>query len=167
MAVHKYIFFISQEGIKTYRVRNNSEYELVIFQGEKIYDAGDVNGFFKWFDRMASIAKDDMIDFCFLSEEKIDSPMFEYFKGEKSFWVKEEIINFCEKNISEKNYEIIIDENTKLVCQMANAFDVKSISKLYLKCIPEFSIQTEEVLDRGTEETSLLCQYFREMLSKV
>lgn len=167
MAIHKYLFFISEEGIKTFRVSSASDYELVKFRGETIYNEGGLSDFFEWFNRIASVASDDMIDYCFLSQKPIDFPDFEYLKNKVSSWDKNEVITFCKKNLAVRNYEIIVDSESSFVCQVANVYNRDNIEKLYLKCIPNFSMQIEEKFDSGSEETSILCQYFRDMLNNL
>ena len=92
MAVHKFMFWISDKGIQTYRIRNNV-YELNRYRGNDFFPGSDIKRFFAsdWFDDISSIGEDDSIDFCFLSEIPIVFPELKYMKNTKSSWNKKDI----------------------------------------------------------------------------
>lgn len=173
MAVHKFIFWISEKGIKTYRVKKNDNYELIRYQGNDTYPNSDLKFFFNsdWFTDIASIAEDDYIDFCFLSRMKKEVPKFAYMIGQKSSWNKKDIQKFCEKYIQADNYKVIADsENAEknFVYQTGNIYEKNQITDIYLKCVPEFSMEGHDSENIPPEEdTSVLYRYYKDLLNKL
>ena len=45
--------------------------------------------------------------------------------------------------------------------------DKNKASKMYLKCIPEFSVETKKKIDTGSEETSLVNRFFIDRLKEL
>ena len=167
MAVHKYIFYIDDGGIRTYKFKNHSEYENFKYKGESICKEKDMKVFYQWFEKAASIAIDDGVDFCFLSERPIETLLFNYTAEKVSSWNQDDILQFCQSEIGEKNYEIVMDEERKFVCQISNVLDKNSVKKLYLKCFPEFEFKKKEITNDVSDEISLLSRYFREKLNEL
>ena len=168
MVIHKYLFFLAEEGIKTYRAREGHPYELVKYKGETLYKGDNLDAFFLWFFKTASIVHDDRIDFCFLSEKPIESRVFSYLHDKVSSWNKKQVSEFCEKEFEDTNYQIMIDENTScMIHQKSNIYEGAEIKKMYLKCIPDFSLEIEQESDADDGETSILCRYFMDALNKV
>lgn len=170
MGIHKYLFLLTEEGIKTYRVREGLDfpYELVKYKGEASYKGDNLDAFFPWFFRTASIVQDDRIDFCFLSDKPMESRVFSYLQDKVSSWNKVEVLKFCEEIFGDTNYQIMIDENTScIIHQKSNIYEGTDIKKMYLKCIPDFSPETEEQPDAEDGETSILCRYFMDALNRV
>lgn len=165
MVIHKYIFFIDDNGIRTYKYKDNSIFEIFKYKGEVIYKNRDKKSFYEWFEKAASIAIDDKIDFCFLSNKPIETEFLKYTTKKISSWSKESIINFCNNYIKENNYEIIIDDTHKFISQVSNIYNKDSIDKLYLKCFPEFRFENNEISKVNDEETSVLSKYFIEILN--
>lgn len=174
MAIRKYMFVISYNGIKTYDAKDDKQYELLRPRGEESFPYGNMKEFFEWFDRVAAIAKDDLIDFCFLSEipeiqieAQIEAVSSKLGKGISS-WSKDEVIRFCENNLKTENFEIVTDKDVRFTIQRTNMYNKESIKNLYLKCIPEFSMTDED--NEGQElggETNVLYQYFKNALSRI
>ncbi len=167
MNVRKYLFWMNDVGIKTYKVTKKGTFELLKPAGRESYTDKDLEKFCSWFHKEAAITDDEFIDFCFLSVSPIESPLFDYNVSTKSSWDKQEISIFCDKYIGVENYKIYYEEDKCFVCQNGNVLDKKSIKTLYLKCIPEFSIETEERIDPGSEETSLVNRFFIEKLKEL
>ena len=84
-----------------------------------------------------------------------------------SSWNQDDILQFCQSEIGEKNYEIVMDEERKFVCQISNVLDKNSVKKLYLKCFPEFEFKKKEITNDVSDEISLLSRYFREKLNEL
>ena len=74
---------------------------------------------------------------------------------------------FCEKYISTNTCEVIYEKSKSFICQNGNVLDKRNVKKIFLKCIPEFSIDTEEKIDEGSEETSLVNRFFIEKLKEL
>ena len=70
MAVHKYIFLEKEEGLYTYKVKQNEEFEMKFYHGEDCFKEKDMNKFFHWLNKIAAIGEDDLIDFCFLMKDE-------------------------------------------------------------------------------------------------
>lgn len=167
MAVRKYLFWKCEDGIRTYKVTQKGTFELMRPSGRDVFPDRDLTKFFTWFHKSAAITEDEFIDFCFLSEEEIESPLLNYSSTLTSSWDKQEISVFCEKYITSNTYEVVYAENKSFVCQNGNVFDKKNVKKLFVKCIPEFSIETKEKIDTGSEETCLLCRYYYDELKEL
>lgn len=169
MENRKYLFWITDKGIQTYQVTSKGSLELIKFKGEDIYAGTNLLKFMEWFDKMASIAADECIDFCYLSDKPVQFPEFSYGTQARSSWNREEIRSFCDKYANIDNCEIVIDEEHCFTCQSGNIFDKSTIKRIYLKCIPEFSFEVEEdvKIDSKPEETSLVNRYFIEMLREL
>lgn len=169
MSVRKYLFWMNPEGIRTYKVTQKGTFELMKPLGKDVYPTGNIKSFCEWFNRSAAITEDEYIDFCFLSDSEIKSSLFEceYATSIKSSWDKQEINIFCEKYLNTKTYEVFYAEDKSFVCQAGNVYDKKNIKKLYIKCIPEFSIETKEKVESGSEETSLINQFFIDKLKEL
>lgn len=167
MGIRKYLFWKSKDGIRAYKVTQKGTFELMKPSGKDVFANGEWTKFFTWFHKSAAITEDEYIDFCFLSEEKIESPLVEYCSSSKSSWDKQEISIFCEKYIGADTYEVFYSEDERFVCQSGNVFDKKNVKKLFLKCMPEFSIETKEKIDTGSEETSLVNRYFIDRLKEL
>lgn len=166
MAIHKYIFYIDDRGIRAYRACGNNEFEVVRYMGEEICKESSLDEYFKWFDNVASIAPDDSVDFCFLSNIQITQPQLEYPSDMKSSWTKDEVIYFCQNVIAEKNCEISVADGIQFVCQVSNIYDKKSIEKIYLKCVPEFSLtEIKKQEETISKDQSVLYRYYREKLN--
>lgn len=167
MAIRKYLFWKSKDGIRTYKVTHKGTFELMKPSGKDVFESEDWTSYFSWFHKSASITDDEYIDFCFLSEGKIESPLLEYSSSAKSSWDKQEISVFCDKYIHADTYEIFYSENDSFVCQSGNVLDKNKVKKMYLKCIPEFSVETKEKIEAGSEETSLINRFFIERLKEL
>ena len=165
MAIRKYLFWKSKDGIRTYKVTQKGTFELMKPSGKDVFEDIDWTAFFSWFHKHAAITDDEYIDFCFLSDEKIESPLLDYCSTSKSSWDKQEIGIFCEKYIHAETYEIMYSENESFVYQSGNVLN--KVRKMYLKCIPEFSIETKEKIDTGSEETSLVNRFFIDRLKEL
>ncbi len=167
MEVRKYLFWMTDRGIQTYKVSYDGNFELIRFRGEDIYASTDFLKFVEWFNKMASIARDEYIDFCYLSDNPVEFPAFTYDTKARSTWNQREISSFCSKYINVTNYEVIIDVEHSFVCQSGNVFDKEKVKKIYLKCIPEFIFETTQKADLKSEETSLVNKYFIDMLREL
>ena len=75
----------------------STEMHLLKPSGKDVFEEVDWVKFFSWFHKSAAITDDEYIDFCFLSDEKIESPLLEYNSSVKSSWDKQEIGIFCHK----------------------------------------------------------------------
>lgn len=167
MEVRKYLFWMTDKGIQTYKVTNKGTFELVRFKGEDKYTDTDFSNFVAWFNRNASIAEDEYIDFCYLSDKPVESSLFRHSTKTKSSWDKKEISIFCDRYINADNYEVIVDEQHSFICQNGNVFNKDNLKKIYLKCVPEFSLETVEKIEQGSEETSLVNRYFIDKLNEL
>lgn len=167
MAVRKYLFWMTDQGIRTYKVVGKSKYELIKFKGKDINPEVDLDKFAKWFYKTAAITADDYIDFCYLSEKRIDSEVFKHQTSINSSWDKKEINAFCSTYLSIENYEVFYSEEKSFVCQNSDLHKGQELRKIYLKCIPEFNIQAEEQIEEGSEETSLVNQLYFEWLKEL
>lgn len=169
MAVHKLMFWISDKGIQTFRIRNNV-YELNRYQGNDYFPKSDLKSFFDsdWFNDISSIGEDDNIDFCFLSEIPIVLPEFQYGMESRSSWSKEDIMTFCEKYTEVENYKVLTADGNSFVCQTGNIYGRNQITEMYLRCIPEFSMDEHKTKDEiPEEETSVLYRYYKGLLAKL
>lgn len=167
MAVRKYLFWMTDKGIRTYKVVGKNDYELVKFMGKEINPETNLDEFAKWFYKTAGITTEDYIDFCYLSERKIDSEVFNHQTSTTSSWDKNEINVFCSKYLSIENYEVSYSEEKSFICQNSDLHSRQELKKLFLKCIPEFNIQTEEQIEEGLEETALVNQLYFEWLKEL
>lgn len=167
MEIRKYLFWMTKKGIQTYKVTSKGTFELIRFKGEDTYADTDLLKFVEWFNKMASIAGDEYIDFCYLSDTPVEFPAFTYGTKAKSSWDKQEISLFCNEYINIANYEVVVDDEHSFVCQSGNVFDKDKIKKIYLRCVPEFSFEITEKVDVESEETSLVNKYFIDMLREL
>lgn len=167
MVIRKYLFWKNTDGIRTYKVTQKGTFELQKPSGKDVFEKTDWTAFFSWFHKSAGITEDEYIDFCFLSDEKIESPLLNYSSSAKSSWDKQEINIFCEKYIHTDTYEIFYAKDKSFVYQSGNVSDKNKVKKMYLKCIPEFSMETKEKIDTGSEETSLVNRYFIDRLKEL
>lgn len=167
MGVRKYLFWMCQDGIRTYKVTQKGTFELMRPSGKDVYSDRNLTKFFTWFHKSAAITEDEFIDFCFLSDIEIESPLLNYTTSSKSSWDKQEIRIFCEKYINADAYEVCYDKEKSFVCQNSNVFDKKNVKKIFLKCIPEFSVEMKEKIDMGSEETSLVNRFFIDRLKEL
>ena len=167
MAVRKYLFWMSDKGIQTYKVVGNECFELIKFKGKDTYPDTNLDKFAKWFYEIAAIATDDYIDFCYLSDKEIDSNIFKHQTSTISSWDKKEILMFCSHFLSFENYEVAYSDENSFVCQNSDLYSDQKLKRIYLKCIPEFKIQTEKKIDKGSEETSVLNRFYREWLKEI
>lgn len=167
MAIRKYLFWKNQDGIRTYKVTQKGTFELLKPSGKNVFEENDWTKFFSWFHKSAAITEDEYIDFCFLSDDKIESPLLDYSSSSKSSWDKQEIGIFCEKYIHVDTYEIYYAEDKSFVCQSGNVLDKNKVKRMYLKCIPEFSVETKEKIETGSEETSLVNRFFIDRLKEL
>lgn len=169
MKNRKYLFWMTDKGIQTYKVTGTVSFELIKFKGEDIYTDTDLLKFFEWFNKMASIATDEYIDFCCLSDKPVEFPELFYDMKARSSWNRKEIRFFCDKYVNIENYEIVIDEEHCFTCQSGNIFDRSAIKRIYLRCIPDFAFEVEEDLKTNSkpEETSLVNKYFIDMLREL
>lgn len=169
MAIHKFLFWIVEEGIQSYRVTQVSKFEQIKYQGNPYFPSNDIKQFFNsnWFNNIASIAKEDYIDFCFLSEFPIDSFKFNHFCEEKSSWNKKAIRDFCSKYVRKGNYRIIVENQTNFLFQSQKDKE-DQWKELYLQCIPKFSNEEQnEEIELKTEDTSILYRYYKEILNSL
>lgn len=176
MGIHKYLFYMPDKGIKTYKIGDGNELKLVRRYGEDVYDDPDMEKFFSWFDKMASISSDDSIEFCFVSEKEIALPKFRYQENLSKIWNKEELIQICEQIIGQGSFELFSGERKLLVHQMGNIYGDIPIPKLYLKCIPDNIFKGEEERKEekdgkskevGEESISILNRYYREQIKNL
>lgn len=167
MSVRKYLFWMNQDGIRTFKVTQKGTFELMKPAGKDVYSEKDITKFFSWFHKSAAITEDESIDFCFLSDSEVESPLLNYSTSSKSSWDKQEISIFCEEFINTESYEVFYGKDKSFVCQNGNVLDKKNVRKLYIKCIPEFSIVTKQKDNAGSEETSLLNRYFIDRLKEL
>lgn len=167
MKVRKYLFWFCRDGIRTYKVSGKGSFELVKPLGNDYFRGHDLTSFSEWFQKYASITADEYIDFCFLSDQKIESRLLKYSTREKSSWDKTEISTFCAKHIPASIYEFIYDEGKSFVCQNGNVYDSGNVRKMYVKCVPEFSVETKERVDEGSPETSMLNRYYMDRLKEL
>lgn len=167
MGIRKYLFWKSGDGIRTYKVTQKGTFELMKPSGKDVFVDGEWTRFFTWFYKNAAITEDECIDFCFLSDEKIESPLLDYSPTPKSSWDKQEINTFFEKYIHADTYEVFFSDDKSFVCQSGNMLNKKNVKKIFLKCIPEFSVETKEKIDTGSEETSLLNKFFIDRLKEL
>lgn len=169
MEIRKYLFWMTDKGIKTYKTAGKGDFELIKFRGEDIYADSDLVKFAEWFNKMASIAADEYIDFCYLSDKPVDFPEVSYGTRAKSSWNRQEISLFCDRYVNIENYEIVIDAGHRFTCQSGNIYDESAIKRIYLKCVPEFVLESETVTktDSGLGETSLVNKYFIDMLREL
>ncbi len=165
--IRKYLFWIDNKGIKAYKVINKGCFAPMKPQGKEYFPSTDLKQFFKWFNMAAAITEDEFIDFCFLSEINIESPLLSYTSSSKSSWDKEEIYMFCEKYMESNSYKIFYNDNDCIVNQTGNIYDKDNVKKLFLKCIPEFSIEASEEIVTGKVETSFLNRYFIDKLKEL
>ena len=133
MEIRKYLFWMTDKGIQTYKVTKKGTYELVRFKGEDRYADTDISKFVAWFNKNASITEDEYIDFCYLSDKPVESPLFNYSTKKKSSWDKSEISIFCDKYINVSNYEVVVDEKHSFVCQSGNILDKDKLIKVFSK----------------------------------
>lgn len=171
--VHKYAFFMTSKGIKTYRVKENCEYENVLFKGEELYRKKDLNDFFMWFFEIAKIARDDKVDFCFLSEAPMEEEFFSHLKkpvflqDSISSWNMDEIVELCCKEMGNASYEIMTDENNHFQSSLFKNYGEKETVKIYLQCIPKFDQKNKNSsVQEEKTETSILAQFFIDMLNE-
>jgi len=167
MTIRKYLFWKSEDGIRTYKVTQKGTFELMKPSGKDIFVDDGWTRFFSWFHKSAAITEDEYIDFCFLSDEKIESPLLNYSSSSKSSWDKQEVSIFCEKFIHADTYEVYFTDDKSFVFQSGNVLDKKNVRKMYLKCIPEFSVEMKEKVDTGSEETSLVNRFFIDRLKEL
>ncbi len=167
MGIRKYLFWKNNEGIRSYKVTQKGTFELMKPSGNDVFTDGEWEDFFIWFNKNAAITEDEYIDFCFLSEDRIDSPLLVYNYSKKSSWDKKEVTLFCEKFIHEDTYEIVYSEDKSFICQNSNISDKGIIKKMFLKCIPEFSDETKEIIETGSVETSIVNRYFIDKLNEI
>lgn len=167
MEIHKYLFLIKREGIRTYKFTKEKKYELIKYRGEDYYKGNEIKGLYPWFEKVASIAKEDGIDFCILSEEPYKGFIFEYDSEMKSSWRKKEILDFCQEQLENTNYEIMVSRDQKFYSQVSNVYNLNEVKSLYLKCIPEFSFVQERNLEDSKDETSILSKFFIEKLKEI
>lgn len=169
METRKYLFWITDKGIQTYKMTGKGDFELIKFKGEDIYTDTDFLKFMGWFNKAASIAADEYIDFCYLSDKPVEFPEFSYGTQAKSSWNSHEISHFCDDYVNIENFKIVIDEEHCFTCQSGNIFETDAIKKIYLKCIPEFVFEVQEgtKTESKIEKTSLVNRYFIDMLREL
>ena len=170
MSIRKYIFTINSEGIKTYKVISENEYELRKPNGMDYFPGKDINKFFQWFHRDAAITNEEKTDFCFLSETKLDnSPLSQYNSScsSASSWNKQKICDFCEKYLSLDSYKIVYDKDKCFMVQNTNVPDESKIKTLYLKCLPDFSMEIEDIVISNNNESSILWRFYNDKLQKI
>lgn len=162
MDVHKCIFYITENTIQAFVVKENG-YELPKKDGEDIYSVENINQetleeYFTWFDKNRALTEDDAIDYCFLSTKKLsfmddmlcdDSAVSfqnaNQKKSAKSSWTKDEILDFIDKYLKHRNnFEIVVKPKQKFIYQSSNLYDESDLKKLYLFCIPEFKFVNEK-----------------------
>ena len=160
MSVRKYLFWISCQGIRTYKIPKKGSYELVKYKGEDKYPETDLCDFFMWFEKAASITSDEYIDYCFLSDHYIDSLEYTHMPSLISSWNTDDIEAFCGNTAGLDNCFVYYTNNDYFVCQHRNVSDKESVRKLYIKCVPDFSINAPQKCDEGSDKTSILNKYF-------
>ncbi len=166
MTVRKYLFWLFGDGIKTYKVTEKGKFEVLRPAGRDVYEDTDLSEFFRWFQKSAAITEDEFIDFCFLSEQPIEFPLLEYMYSARSSWDKQAVGDFCRTYMNFQNFEVFYADEKCFVCQSGNVRDKAAVKRLYMKCIPEFSDDAGEVIDKAAEETSIPNRYFIEMLEE-
>ena len=167
LAVHKYIFFINDEGIRTYKYINENKFEIFKYKGESICTIKEFKSFYEWFNKAAAIAGDDEIDLCFLAEQVLDIPLANSLVAATSSWKKDNILHFCKMHMGEINYKIIIDDEKQFVYQVGNVYDENNVKNLYMKCFPEFSYEKVTETDLPKENIAFVNMYFIESLSQI
>jgi hypothetical protein len=167
MGIRKYLFWKNKDGIRTYKVTQNETFDLMKPSGRDVFTDGEWASFFTWFHKNAAITEDEFIDFCFLSEDTMEFPLLEYNPSFKSSWDKQEINLFCNRYICSDTYEVYYSEDKSFIYQSGNVFDKKKVKKLFLKCIPEFSIELEEEMKVCSDETSLINRFYIDRLNEL
>lgn len=172
MSLRKYLFYFSGDKIRIFKPISEGVFETMRYKGEDAFPSKDWKTFYEWFSRAASIASDDYIDYCFLSDEPWTLPEFSQKRKSVSSWNKREIYAFCNNYVTSESYEICYDGIHGMVNQKGNVADKKSVKKIYLKCVPEFTVQIEAELVREQPETaeseiSPLSRYYREQVKKI
>ena len=173
MGVRKYLFWKSSDGIKTYKVTDDGKAELMMPHGKDTYrNKDDLSKYSDWFCKAAGFTSDDLIDFCYLYENEADENLPELKIGNaasaKSSWSLPEIKLFCEQYIKDVNvYQVFYDTKGNSFCQQrVNNYDDTKIKKLFVKCIPELLVEMPEKISTGSEDTSVLYDYFMEEQKK-
>lgn len=155
MAVHKYIFLEKEEGLYTYKVKQNEEFEMKFYHGEDCFKEKDMNKFFHWLNKIAAIGEDDLIDFCFLmkDENSIDFSFLmskekshvekEEMNQKKSTWTSGGIIHFLKQVCPKQNFCLKHKEYSIQVEQDAGIFAPEN-EVLYIMCLPAFEYSIEK-----------------------
>ena len=72
----------------------------------------------------------------------------------KSSWNKQQIQVFCKKYLSLDTFKVFWSKDNSSIIQSTNVFDEKKIKTLFIKCVPEFSIETDTIGFSSQEKTS-------------
>ena len=166
MAVHKYVFLEKENGLYTYKVKQNEEYEIKYYHGEDCYKEKDMNKFFQWINKIAAIDKDDLIDFCFLMQDEnsidfsfllqnknSDAESEEEVLQKKSSWTSGEITHFLKQACPNRNFYLQHKEYSIQVEQDTSVFAPES-AVLYIMCMPEFEYSVEKRKEKDTQKNT-------------
>ncbi|MCR5587930.1 MAG: hypothetical protein K6F77_10430 [Lachnospiraceae bacterium] len=173
MGLRKYLFWRNKDIIKTYKVTPNGEFEVLKPLGNEYYQTKDSDkwsDFYKWFYTNASIASDEYVDFCFISQDEEDiKPLFKEFKcASKSTWNKNEINKFCDMILESEVYKVFYEKDKNYVFQKGNIYDRSNIKSIYMRCFPIFlpdEKQEDDYMD--SNEPSMLNKFFIEKLNQM
>ncbi|MBO4396508.1 MAG: hypothetical protein J5819_09210 [Eubacterium sp.] len=174
MTNHKYLFWITEAGIQTFRYNSKGGLNLIPYKGEKILEGTyEINEFFNWFRGQASIATDEYVDLCWIATKPLDPEFLDLAStlnreaGVYSSWDKTEINGFLRDYVSLGNYRIIMDNGGSFMLQTGDIYDENDVIELYLLCVPEFSCQDEiKDVETSTGENSILSQCITDFLEK-
>ena len=167
MEIRKYLFLITQRGIKTYKYNGAMDFQLIKYRGEEAYPGNNLSDFMVWFEKMASIAKDEDIDFCFLSDEPVEIDSTAYRMQENSTWTKVDVQQFIEGEVGLTTFKVKIDQVSSFVCQNGNVFDKENVKSMFLKCYPSFSDNVLEESSDEKQKINPLYDYYKRKLKEL
>jgi len=166
MDYKKCLFYIDNDKIMSY-IFNNKNYELLLNKGEDCF-IGNINLFWEWWEKSICLSKNTILDFCFISNNKLFSTeITKYNFIEKSTWNYEEITDFIENikyskiKISNNNIEkkFMIKANS-----LADYYD-NSNTEIYfdLFTIPQSNVFTEKNPEKNefVKEKGILSEYYK------
>ena len=172
MEIRKYLFWICENEIRTYKAISKGEYEILRPLGNDYYRGNDWDAFSKWFKKNSSITSDEYADFCFIMnhDSQIPDQIMDYRFIDNTTWCKEEIICFIEQFFSFNVCEVVYSSSGSFFCQNGNISDKNDIKKVFIKCIPTFEISSDEIdelSDQSNENTSKLNLYFSRKIKRL
>ena len=172
MAARKYLFWKNVHGIQTYKVLANGTWELKKPWGKTHFPGNYSAEFWEWFQRSTAITADEVIDFCFLSDEDLELPALKYAAASKTSWDKQQIAAFCSQYMRfSGSYEICYAPDKSFVCQTGPVLHGDDLKKLYVRCVPTLEPTEEEVAPvEATEdegEASVLYKFMFEQWDKM